>query len=200
MAHRLGLTGGIGSGKSTVAAMLSGYGASVIDADAISRAATGPSGSAIKAIRNCFGANILTEDGALNRDQMRTLIFSNPDAKKQLEAIVHPLVEQAIATQASAADQLGVRCIVFDIPLLVESPYWRSSLHQIIVIDCSEMTQIARVVKRNGLSPTSVEQIMASQAPRLHRLAAADCVVFNDDINLDQLAHEVREISHHFRL
>jgi len=200
MAHRIGLTGGIGSGKSTVAALLGGLGASIVDADAISRAATGPGGLAIPSIVENFGAALLTADGALDREKMRTLIFSSPDAKKQLERIVHPLVADTIAGQASDAEQAGASCIVFDIPLLVESTHWRQSLHRVIVVDCAEETQVDRVVARNALTPPEVRRIIDNQAPRLLRLAAADGVLFNDGISLECLAQHVREIGRQFGL
>lgn len=199
-ALRLGITGGIGSGKSTVAKMLSNLGASVIDADAISRAVTAPGGAALAALSAAFGASILTEQGALDRVQMRALVFSNPDAKKQLEGIIHPLVGLSIAQQAQKAEQQGTPCIVFDIPLLVESQHWRRSLHRILVIDCCEETQIARVVARNAVIATEVQAIIATQAPRIQRLAAADWVLFNDGIPLDHLAHCVQDIGNHFGL
>jgi len=200
MAHRIGLTGGIGSGKSTVAALLGGLGASIVDADAISRAATGPGGLAIPSIVENFGAALLTADGALDREKMRILIFSSPDAKKQLERIVHPLVADTIAGQASDAEQAGASCIVFDIPLLVESTHWRQSLHRVIVVDCAEETQVDRVVARNALTPPEVRRIIDNQAPRLLRLAAADGVLFNDGISLECLAQHVREIGRQFGL
>lgn len=200
MAYRLGLTGGIGSGKSTVAGLFAKQGAHVIDADALSRTATGPGGSAIPAIRAQFGTAMVDAQGALDRDQMRALVFANPRAKQQLEHIVHPLVGQAIAGQARFAEQSGARCIVMDIPLLVESAHWRASLDRVLVVDCSEATQVARVKARNGLSDAEVLTIMANQAPRNKRLAAADSVVFNDGINLNQLAELVYEIGHQFGL
>jgi dephospho-CoA kinase len=200
MAHRLGLTGGIGSGKSTVAGLLAQQGAHVIDADAISRAATGPGGSAMATIRTQFGPVMVNAQGALDRDQMRALVFANPEARQQLERIVHPLVGQAIAVQTQRAEQSGARCIVLDIPLLVESAHWRAALDRVLVVDCNEATQVARVTARSGLSDAGVLAIMANQAPRTKRLSAADAVVFNDGINLDQLAELVREIGHQFGL
>lgn len=151
-------------------------------------------------IREVFGPAMLTVRGALDRDQMRALAFSDPDAKKRLENIVHPLVGQTIAAQAQEAERLGVRCIVFDIPLLVESVHWRQSLHRILVIDCTEETQISRVTARNGLAASEIQKIVAAQVPRARRLAAADCVLFNDGIDLQHLAHEVQEIGHQFGL
>ncbi len=133
-ARHLGLTGGIGSGKSTVAGLLAELGAAVIDADAISRSATAVGGAAIDAIAETFGTSMLTADGALDREQMRKLAFSDPGAKTRLERIVHPLVGQAIAREAAQAESGGVRCIVFDIPLLVESAPWRPRLDRVLVL------------------------------------------------------------------
>ena len=200
VACHLGLTGGIGSGKSTVAALLAERGARVIDADAISRSTTAAGGSAMDAIAVAFGASMLTADGALDRDQMRNLVYTDPSAKARLERIVHPLVGQAIAQQAMQAELAGMRCIVFDIPLLVESAHWRQKLDRVVVIDCREETQIARVTARNALSPAAVQSIIAAQATRPVRLAAADLVVYNDGIALDQLRLQVQEIGTQFGL
>jgi dephospho-CoA kinase len=197
---RLGLTGGIGSGKSTVATILAGMGAAVIDADAISRAATGRGGSAIDALRANFGPSMLTPDGALDRDQMRALIYSDASAKVRLEAIVHPIVGQTIGDQARQAEVAGARCIVFDIPLLVESRHWRKTLHRVLVVDCREETQIDRVTVRNGLSVAEVRKIIAAQAPRNLRLKTADAVMFNDGITIEDLAQQVQEIGTQFEL
>ena len=199
-ALRLGLTGGIGSGKSTVAALFAEGGATVIDADAISRAATGVGGLAIAALREAFGPAMLTAEGALDRDQMRAMVFEDPSAKARLEHIVHPLVGLEIAEQARLADLTGARCIVFDIPLLVESPRWRTALDRVLVVDCMQDTQIDRVSARNGWSADAVVKIIATQAPRLSRLRAADLVVFNDGITIGDLARQVLQIRSQFEL
>jgi dephospho-CoA kinase len=175
-------------------------GAAVMDADAISRATTAAGGTAIDAIRATFGAMMVSEDGALDRDQMRGLIFSDPGAKARLEAIVHPLVGQAIAEQARQAEVAGHRCLVFDIPLLVESKHWRTTLDRVLVVDCTEAMQIARVGARNAMATDDVKRIIASQAPRLNRLRCADLVVFNDGISLDDLATQVRLVGGQFGL
>lgn len=188
---RLGLTGGIGSGKSTVAAMLVGRGAALVDADAISRATTAEGGSAIDALAQSFGQAFITAAGALDRDRMRELVYLDAGAKKRLEAIVHPLVGQEIARQTQAFVTAGKFCIVFDIPLLVESTRWRQNLDAVLVIDCLPETQIQRVMARSGLARGSVKKIMAAQAKRSQRLRAADIVIFNDGLSLDQLQAEV---------
>ena len=197
---RLGLTGGIGAGKSTVARMLADLGAAIIDADALSRATTAPGGTAIDPVRASFGDNFITPDGAMDRDAMRTLVFANPSARHRLEAIVHPLVHQAIEAAAVAAHQAGHHCLVFDIPLLVESKRWPAQLDKVLVVDCSEQTQRDRVMARNGLARADVERIMASQASRTQRLAAADLVVFNDQKPLDTLRRDVAAVAQHFGL
>jgi dephospho-CoA kinase len=198
--NRLGLTGGIGSGKSTVSAFLQQMGATIIDADGISKATTAAGGSAIAALQTEFGASILTAEGALDRVKMRDLIFSDADAKSRLESIVHPLVGQAIAQESGQAEAGGARCIVFDIPLLVESQHWRTKLDRVIVVDCTEEAQIMRVVERNGLTEQEVRRILASQATRAQRRAAADFVLFNDGIPLHNLKQQVREMGADFGL
>lgn len=188
---KIGLTGGIGSGKSTVAQRLQQRGFPIIDADAISRSMTQAHGAAMNAIQNTFGADMLTPEGALHRDRMRDLIFANPQAKKQLESIIHPLVAQEIAAQEKQAVERGATCVVYDIPLLVESQKWQDYVDLIWVIDCSPTTQIARVCARNGLTAAAVERIIAAQAPRAARLACADAVICNDGISLDELNAQV---------
>ncbi|WP_298931240.1 dephospho-CoA kinase [uncultured Ramlibacter sp.] len=197
---RIGLTGGIGSGKSTVLQMLAGLGAAVIDADAISRATTAPGGAAIAAISERFGPQFIAADGGLDRDRMRAHAYADPQARKQLEQIVHPLVGLESARQAEAARAAGSRCLVLDIPLLVESGRWRSQVDRVLVVDCSEDTQVARVVARSALAPEQVRAIIAAQAPRLQRLAAADLVICNEGLSLAQLNTEVAQAARTFGL
>jgi dephospho-CoA kinase len=191
MVMRVGLTGGIGSGKSTVLQMLAQLGAATIDADAISRATTAAGGAAIAAIATSFGAEFVTPQGALDRDRMRERAYADPQARKRLEEIIHPLVGQESARQVQAALAKGVPCIVFDIPLLVESGRWRAQVDRVLVVDCSPQTQVDRVVARSGLKPEEVHAIMAAQASRSLRLAAADIVICNDGITLEQLRDNV---------
>jgi len=195
VAVRLGLTGGIGSGKSTVAQLLVQAGAAHVDADAIARNVTAAGGSAIAAIRATFGDSLIGPDGALERNRMRALAFADSTAKKKLEAIVHPLVGLEAARQAQQAVDAGHRLLVFDIPLLVESGRWRQQLDRIAVVDCEPSTQVARVAARNGLTQQAIEAIIAAQAPRLHRLAAADCVTYNEAITLDELGRKTRQLA-----
>lgn len=199
-AFKLGLTGGIGSGKSTVAAMLAELGAAVMDADAISRGLTAPGGQAIDAVRRTFGDAFITPAGAMDRDRMRALVYAHPDTRVQLESILHPLVGQEIWREAGMAEAKGHTCLVFDVPLLVESRHWRERVDQILVVDCSTETQIARVQARSGLSRAQVESILAAQASRAQRLAVADHVILNDGITLETLRQQVRALAPGFGL
>jgi dephospho-CoA kinase len=189
---RIGLTGGIGSGKSTVARLLQARGAAVIDADGIARNVTAAHGAAMPAITRTFGAEFITPDGALDRERMRAHVFSQPEAKQALEAIIHPLVSQETQQQAQAAISKGHRTLVFDVPLLVEAgERWRPQVDRILVVDCLEETQIQRVIARNGLSREAVQRIISAQASRVQKLAAADWVIYNDGISLDTLENQV---------
>lgn len=197
---RLGLTGGIGSGKSTVAKLLAHSGAAVVDADAIARALTAPGGQAMPAIARLFGPHFVTPDGALDREQMRALAYTDTTARKRLESIIHPLVALETQRQAAAAAHDHHTCIVFDIPLLVESPNWRQKVDQVLVVDCTPEVQISRVMARSQLTRDAIEQIIAAQASRIQRLGAADTVIFNVNLSLAQLAGEVHQMSHRFGL
>jgi dephospho-CoA kinase len=196
---RLGLTGGIGSGKSTVANIFSALGAVVIDADAISRSLTAPHGAAIETIKRQFGEAMISADGGLNRDRMRELVFTDIGAKKHLEAIIHPLIKLEMQRQDQAAATSAAKLIVYDIPLLVESQNWRAVLDQIMVIDCLESTQISRVMQRNTLKQEDVEKIIASQASRKMRNSAADILIFNDSITVEQLREQVTHVAKHLQ-
>ncbi len=202
-AWRIGLTGGIGSGKSTVARMLADAGATVIDADAISRQVTAPGGAAIAPIADRFGASAITADGAMDRDVMRRLVFGDSAARLQLEAIIHPLVAQESARQAQLAESAGSTCLVFDIPLLVESGRWRQRLDQVLVVDCEEATQISRVMAReaaSGWTPETVRKVIDGQASRAQRRAAADLCIYNEDLSLAALGLTVKQILQRFKL
>ena len=200
VARRIGLTGGIGSGKSTVAQMLAECGAVIVDADAISRQLTAAGGAAIAAIGQIFGAAFITPAGALDRDAMRQQVFSDPAAKLRLEAIVHPLVAAETARQASAAESHGARCIVFDVPLLVESGRWRAQVHQVLVVDCTEERQISRVMARSGWTREAVQKVISAQASRAQRLAAADMCIYNETQSLAELAGLARAAAARFGL
>lgn len=200
MAVRIGLTGGIGSGKSTVLAMLQALGAVAVDADAISRASTAAGGAALAEIARRFGPEFIAADGALDRVRMRERAYAHPESRKELEAIIHPLVGQEIARQVEAAERAGARCIVFDIPLLVESGRWRAQVERVLVVDCEPETQVRRVVARSAMQPQEVRAIIAAQAPRALRLAAADLVICNEGLTLEALRHEVEQAAASFGL
>ena len=194
-ASRIGLTGGIGSGKSTFGALLQKRGAALVDSDQIARQVTGPGGAAIAAIAQRFGPEFVDDTGALDRGRMRELAYSAPDARTALEAIVHPLVSLHSSQQAQAAEDAGTRVIVFDVPLLVESGRWVQRLDTVIVIDCPPAVQIQRVMSRSGLNQSTVEAILAAQSPRNIRRASADIVVHNGDnctlADLHKMAEQV---------
>jgi dephospho-CoA kinase len=196
----IGLTGGIGSGKSTVATLLTRLGAYVIDADAISRKVTATDGLAILAIHQVFGPNFITAEGALDRDRMRALVFADPKAKQRLEGIIHPLARQEIWRQAEVAENAGHACIVIDVPLLIESNSWKQKMDLVLVVDCCVETQIIRVIHRSALERSAVEAIIASQASRKQRLQAADCVIFNDGQSLVDLGVQVQALAPEFGL
>ncbi len=191
---RIGLTGGIGSGKSTVAALLQQHGAALVDTDAIARQLTLAGGAAIEPIRAAFGANFIGAEGALDRVAMRALAFSDPSSKRRLEAILHPLIGTETERQAKLAQ--AAQAVVFDIPLLVESGRWRGRVDKVLVVDCHEATQLRRVVARSGWAAADVQAVIAQQASREQRRACADAVIFNDTISEAQLADEVRSIWH----
>ena len=198
---RIGLTGGIGSGKSTVASMLAAHGAAVIDADAISRSVTAPGGRAIAPIAQAFGPQMIDALGALNRQAMREQVFQNAEAKKQLEAIIHPLVSQITQEQAQAALQSGHQVLVFDVPLLVESgERWRRQVDRVVVVDCDAATQRQRVMARSGLAADEIDRIIAQQASRAQRLACADVVIVNQGLSLAELEAQVTQVAADFGL
>ena len=194
---RLGLTGGIGSGKSTVAAALHALGAHIVDADSVSRATTQANGLAMPEIVRIFGSDFMASDGSLNRPMMRDRIFSDSSARIQLESIVHPLVNQEIARQVESST---APCLVFDVPLLVESPHWRKQLDWIWVVDCHEHTQIDRVQHRSGWTRAAVQAVIRTQSPRTLRVAASDAVIHNEGLSLTELKSVVNSLAAEFGL
>ena len=173
---KLGLTGGIGSGKTQVANLLAAWGASVIDTDLIAHSLTAPTGRAIEPIRQVFGAEVIEASGALNRSRMRELVFADSARRVELEAILHPLIAQAVRQEAEQAEGLY---IVFVVPLLVESGRWRQQIDRLCVVDCDQTTQIQRVQARSGIELATIQNILAAQATREQRLAVADDVIDN---------------------
>lgn len=173
----VGVTGGIGSGKTTVADRFAARGVVVVDTDAIAHELTGPSGAAMPAIASAFGAGVLRPDGALDRGAMRRLVFADADIKGRLEAILHPLIRSEGDRRCREAASPYVLLVV---PLLVESGTYRRRVDRVLVVDCPEETQIARVMARSGLAADEVRRIMSAQASRGERLAVADDVIAND--------------------
>ncbi|AZP12955.1 dephospho-CoA kinase [Undibacterium parvum] len=186
-AFTLGLTGGIGSGKSTVADMFAELGAGLIDTDLIAHQITAPNGIAMPAIGKEFGSEFILDSGAMNRQKMREHVFSRPDEKSKLEQILHPLIRAA--TESAAKDTAG-SYLIFVVPLLIESGTWRQRVSRILLVDCPEETQIERVIHRNGMTRAQVVAIMQAQASREQRLQAADDVIFNEG-NLDEIRKQV---------
>ncbi len=194
-AFRVGLTGGIGCGKSTVADLFAARGASVIDTDHIAHSLTAAGGAAMPALLAEFGPAFADAGGALDRPKMRALVFDDPGAKARLEAILHPRIRDAALAAAAAATGSYV---MFAVPLLIESGNWRERVTRVLVIDCPENIQISRVMARNGLPEAQVKAIMATQVPRQIRLAAADDIICND-AGIDALAPKVERL-HNFYL
>jgi dephospho-CoA kinase len=172
----VGLTGGIGSGKSTVAREFEARGVTVVDADALAHRLTAPGGAAIPAVRAAFGDEVVDASGALDRARMRAIAFGDASARRRLEAILHPMIRAETERLAQAAPG---RYVILMIPLLVESGDPRARCDRVLVVDCPEAEQIRRVMARSHLARAEVEAIMASQASRAARLAAADDVVDN---------------------
>jgi dephospho-CoA kinase len=191
MKYRVGLTGGIGSGKSTVAALFEQRGVSVIDSDAISHQLTCPGGGAITAIRAAFGDGYIAADGALDRASMRRLIFGDAAAKTRLEAILHPMIRAQMADEAETATDSPYLLLV--IPLLFEAGGYRELVQRALVVDCGQATQLARAMQRSGLAEQEVQAIMNGQISRLKRLRQADDVIHND-AGPDALAAEVERL------
>lgn len=173
----IGLTGGIGCGKSSAAQIFQELGAAVVDTDDIAHELTRPGGGAIAAIRREFGAHCIAADGGLDRTRMRQLVFADPAARKRLEAILHPLIRRESQVRIAAAQQPYVVVVV---PLLLETGAYGELIKRVLVVDCDEAQQIARATRRSGLSVDEVRAIMAAQLPRANRLAAADDVLRND--------------------
>lgn len=199
----IGITGGIGSGKSTVSALLADatQHTVVIDTDQLARHCTAAKGAAIPAIQSAFGSTFIAPDDSMERDAMRQLVFAQPQARKQLEAIIHPIVQQQALEKAQEAEKQGKSAVFYDIPLLAESTHWRKRLNAIVVVDCDSETQITRVMQRNKLTRAAIEAIITSQASCSERLSIADAVIYNGaNTGLQQLRKQVHTLSRHFGL
>ncbi len=195
MPFRVGLTGGIGSGKSVVADAFAALGATIIDTDVIARELTGPRGVAMPAIREEFGTAVITPEGALDRAAMRRLAFNDADARLRLEEILHPLIRAGSELQALAA---ATPYVIVAVPLLIESGNHKKRVDRVLVVDCAEETQIRRVIARSGLEREEIERIMAAQVSRKARLAEADDVIDNEG-GIEQLTARVAELDAIYR-
>jgi dephospho-CoA kinase len=190
MTFVVGLTGGIGSGKSAAAAEFARLGATVVDADAIAHDLTRAGGAAIEPLRRAFGDECLDASGAMDRARMRRLVFADPEAKRRLEALLHPMIRAEAERRIVAAD---APYVVHVVPLLLESADHRERVSRVLVVDCPPGAQIARVGQRSGLSADEVRRIIEAQMPREERLAAADDVIDNSG-SLDALHKQVRAL------
>lgn len=190
----VGLTGGIGSGKSAAAEAFARLGAAIVDADAIAHQLTGPGGAAIPALRARFGDAFIDASGALDRRRMRDLVFREPARRKELEAVLHPMIRAESERQTAAAWSASAAPYVLHVvPLLIESPDYRQRVDRVLVVDVPEPVQVARVMQRSGLAEDEVRRIIASQIPREKRLAAADDVIDNSG-TIDALQQQVRAL------
>ena len=192
--YTVGLTGGIGSGKSAVAELFAKLGVTVVDSDEIAHELTQPGGAAIGPIRRAFGASLIGADGALDRARMRKLAFGDAAAKKKLEAILHPLIREESARRCERADSAYAILVV---PLLVEGGIDRSRFARVLVVDCTEAQQIERVIRRSGLPESEVRDILAAQATREQRLAFADDVIDNSGAP-EALEHQVSRLDRQY--
>ena len=190
----IGLTGGIGSGKSTVAAELAACGAAVVDTDALARELTGPGGAAMPALRAALGDGIAAPDGALDRAAMRRRAFAEPAVKATLEAVLHPRIGALALQRAAAARAAGAAVVVFDVPLLAESAHWRARVQRVLVVDCPEDVQVRRVAARPGWTEAAARAVIGQQAARAARRAIADAVIDNGGSDLAALRTEVRAL------
>jgi dephospho-CoA kinase len=190
MSYVVIITGGIGSGKTAVSDLLQAHGAAIVDTDVISRGLTAPGGGAMPALVAQFGADIAAADGGLDRDRMRMLVFADPEVKRKLESILHPMIRSEAYRQVQAA---VAPYVVLVVPLLVESNAYRDIADRVLVVDCPEPIQIERTMRRSGLARDEVERIVRAQAPRSARLALADDVVEND-AGLDELGARVERL------
>ena len=192
----VGLTGGIGSGKSTVAALFAKIGAPVIDTDHIARQLTAPGGAALPAITQTFGPAAVESDGSMNRTYMREQVFADAQARQQLEQILHPMIRAAVLQQLT---ELQTPYALVEIPLLAQSPVFQALVHRILVVDCAESTQIRRVMQRNGWTEEQAATVLAAQSSRQTRLALADDILDNESPP-ETLAAKAHALHQHYVL
>lgn len=186
----IGLTGGIGSGKTTVANAFAALGAGIIDTDVIAHELTRPRGGAMAAIHRTFGNGFMAEDGSLDRKKMRTLVFSDDEARDELESILHPLIRDEVSRRLALFSH---PYIIIGVPLLLETDAYRELIQRVLVVDCSERKQVVRAMARGGLDEQTVRAIMAAQLPRSERLRNADDVIVNDD-TMPELQRQVEAL------
>jgi dephospho-CoA kinase len=191
----IGLTGGIGSGKSTVADLFAERGARIVDADRLAHQLTAPGGAAMAAIRATFGAAVIAADGSLDRPAMRRLVFADAAERQRLEAILHPLIQTRALAEVAAATACYALLVM---PLLAETGVLRSLMQRVLVVDCDPATQRQRVMRRSGLSAAEADAIIAAQASREARLALADDVIVNDG-GIDELRAQVARLDADYR-
>jgi dephospho-CoA kinase len=191
----VGLTGGIGSGKTTIADLFATHGVAVVDTDVIAHRITAPGGAAMALLEQAFGSNYIASDGSLDRAKMRALVFADDAARGRLQAITHPLIRAETERERNAA---AGPYVIIVVPLLVESGTWRTRVDRVLVADCEVETQIERVMRRNAFSRDQVLAIIERQATREARLGCADDVIVNDHAPLEQLAREVHRLHRHY--
>jgi dephospho-CoA kinase len=189
----VGLTGGIGSGKTTVEKLFAELGAAVVDTDVIAHELTDPGGDAMPALAAAFGKGVLAADGSLDRPAMRSLVFADADARRRLEGVLHPLIRARSDERCRQALAVGAPYVILTVPLLVESGDYRQRVDRVLVVDCDDDIRIARVAARSGLARTEIERIMAAQASRDARLTAADDIIDNDGAE-DRLTDQVARL------
>lgn len=194
MTFVVGLTGGIGCGKSSTSQFFSDLGIDVIDTDVIARQLTQPNGSAISLIQNTFGSSVITADGALDRNKMRDLVFANSESRHKLEQILHPLILKAVIRRIK---QSQAPYVIVVIPLLFETNDYNHLIQHILVIDCDEQQQLLRTMERSNLSEQKVRSIMATQVTRETRIQKADDVILNNQ-DIEYLTAQILLLHHKY--
>jgi dephospho-CoA kinase len=197
---RIGVTGGIASGKSTVSGHLVRFGGGLVDADLAYHNITKPGSSGLNVLSEAFGPRLVRDDGGLDREYLRTLVFSDPKLKKLLEAITHPLIQEEMNRTALEKIECGAAFLVYDIPLLAESGDWRASLDTILVVDCPQELQVSRILARNAWPLESIKKVIAAQSTRECRLKCADYVLFNHEVSFQTLGESVSDFALKFGL